>query len=161
MSEEPSDRRSASALPRSRVPLWAMVLAGCGCAGILAPVVLAWLLVPVIHKATADAREQLCVSNVKTLALGFRMYAADYDGCLPIADMWTDATAPYVGHQGVLACPSANAMERDELGYAFNSHLGAKKLARWATPATVVLLFDSSSLERNAADAGHQSTGAG
>ncbi|MBM3473900.1 MAG: DUF1559 domain-containing protein [Armatimonadetes bacterium] len=45
--------------------------------------ILAAILFPVFAKAREKARETSCTSNVKQLALGFLMYAADYDQKFP------------------------------------------------------------------------------
>ena len=90
--------------------------------------ILAAILFPVFARAREKARQTSCVNNVKQLALGFLMYAQDYDEILPwYADracyspglpgirpgqgargrvMWDEAVQPYVKNWQITVCPS-------------------------------------------------------
>jgi prepilin-type N-terminal cleavage/methylation domain-containing protein len=46
--------------------------------------ILAAVLFPVFSRAKATARSTQCLANLRQLGSSFRMYANDYDGCLPI-----------------------------------------------------------------------------
>jgi len=96
--------------------------------GIIA--VLAALIFPVIVKAREKARQTTCLSNLRQLGMAMRMYADDWDGCLPTASEWIggdgnpygnwagvynvggvcDPTKgqiyPYVNGKGIYLCPS-------------------------------------------------------
>jgi prepilin-type N-terminal cleavage/methylation domain-containing protein/prepilin-type processing-associated H-X9-DG protein len=70
--------------------------------------ILAAILFPVFAKARDRGQAAACLSNLKQVGLGLKMYAPDYDGVYPCevvslgnrgsADMiWKDALAPYIG----------------------------------------------------------------
>lgn len=85
--------------------------------------ILAAILFPVFAQARAKARQTSCLSNVKQLALGFNMYAQDYDESFPYfnwaaqfsggsgpgkeiwGNYWVNAIYPYVKNAGVYGCP--------------------------------------------------------
>lgn len=80
--------------------------------------ILAAILFPVFARARENARRTSCVSNLKQLALGIRMYTQDYDERFPMYKMndtgvtasnpfgWSDAIQPYINNKQVLQCPS-------------------------------------------------------
>jgi prepilin-type N-terminal cleavage/methylation domain-containing protein/prepilin-type processing-associated H-X9-DG protein len=85
--------------------------------------ILAAILFPVFAQAREKARSATCVSNLKQLALGFQMYAQDYDENLPNwqwgkhyvsgsvdhnngKTIWWNAIYPYVKNVKVYNCPS-------------------------------------------------------
>ena len=45
--------------------------------------ILAAMLLPALNKARAKAKTALCVSNLKQIGVAIRLYADDYDDCLP------------------------------------------------------------------------------
>ncbi len=53
--------------------------------------ILAAMLLPVISKARDKARQATCINNLKQLYLGFKLYADDWDGYIPIAYWFFDA----------------------------------------------------------------------
>ena len=77
--------------------------------------ILAAILFPVFAQAREKARQAVCISTNKQVALGVLMYAQDYDEGLPLGAydtlpnvavvMWYDIVEPYikVGAQGVLS----------------------------------------------------------
>ncbi len=86
--------------------------------------ILAAILFPVFAKAREKARTASCQSNLKQLALGFHMYAQDYDEVLPHSywpvpavipgRVWGDSfmnnvelVYPYIKNKQVYVCPSA------------------------------------------------------
>ena len=91
--------------------------------------ILAAILFPVFARAREKARQASCASNLKQLALGFMMYAQDYDDKLPGQNLahypggptaypndaccverniaW-EVTQPYIKNRQVLQCPSEN-----------------------------------------------------
>ena len=86
--------------------------------------ILAAILFPVFAKARDKARQTVCISNLKQLALGLLMYAEDYDETLPMGPcpskaqwgwttwsntgvMWTEQIQPYIKNTAVFNCPSA------------------------------------------------------
>src|SRR5438309_1923319 len=76
--------------------------------------ILAAILFPVFAQAREKARQAMCVSNVKQLTLGIRMYMGDYDDTPPRNDcasmndgtQWNWTIAPYVKNVKVFECPS-------------------------------------------------------
>lgn len=115
---------------------------------VLGLLVLAAILWPVRH-AYGPASTSACYSNLKQLAIGHIMYAADYDERFPDRDAWMDALKPYAKNEDVFICPVIKELEDPQLyGYAFNSTLsGAKVLPN---PEKVELVFDSINQARNA-----------
>jgi prepilin-type N-terminal cleavage/methylation domain-containing protein/prepilin-type processing-associated H-X9-DG protein len=95
--------------------------------------ILAAFLFPVFAQARSQARKAACVSNLKQLAVAFRMYADDYDAKTPISTYFNcgagclapttfaelrqrwfmDPTQPYVKNLTVLHCPADNVTNGD------------------------------------------------
>jgi prepilin-type N-terminal cleavage/methylation domain-containing protein/prepilin-type processing-associated H-X9-DG protein len=81
--------------------------------------ILAAILFPVFAQARDKARSATCVSNMKQILTGARMYTQDYDGQLMPSYMvnvkpdgsppnyWTYLIQPYVKNWDILDCPSA------------------------------------------------------
>src|ERR1043166_6762943 len=70
--------------------------------------ILAALLFPVFAQARAQARKAACTSNLKQIALAFRMYADDFDGATPMSTI-----QGYIKNYGVLHCPADNVTNGD------------------------------------------------
>jgi prepilin-type N-terminal cleavage/methylation domain-containing protein/prepilin-type processing-associated H-X9-DG protein len=90
--------------------------------------ILAAILFPVFAQAKESAKKSVCLSNMKQLGLGFKMYITDnedrfpkidwndgrpYDAALPDgrtfrgwAGTWVLYVYPYVKNQGVYVCPT-------------------------------------------------------
>jgi len=81
--------------------------------------ILAAILFPVFARAREKARQASCSSNLKQIALGFAMYAQDYDEwCIPgriaygnepsncFGTGWSRVVQPYLNNQEILICPS-------------------------------------------------------
>jgi prepilin-type N-terminal cleavage/methylation domain-containing protein/prepilin-type processing-associated H-X9-DG protein len=93
--------------------------------------ILAAILFPVFAQAREKARQAACTSNLKQLALAFRMYSDDYDGNSPLSTLKTGRSlAPrnfeeledewfmrplygYIKSKDVLHCPSDNVTNGD------------------------------------------------
>jgi prepilin-type N-terminal cleavage/methylation domain-containing protein/prepilin-type processing-associated H-X9-DG protein len=84
--------------------------------------ILAAILFPVFAQAREKARSATCLSNLKQMALGLRMYAQDYDELYPPHRMgtgakwpqlytWKAAIFPYLKNIEFQRCPS-NAFNR-------------------------------------------------
>jgi prepilin-type N-terminal cleavage/methylation domain-containing protein/prepilin-type processing-associated H-X9-DG protein len=93
--------------------------------------ILAAILFPVFAQAREKARQAVCLSNLKQVALGLHMYAQDYDETMPpdntVADWGNPAVyarfpnflsclLPYTKGRQVFSCPTA----RINLPYAPN-----------------------------------------
>lgn len=50
------------------------------------------ILMPSLSRAREQAKKILCGSNLHQVALGLHLYAADYDGRLPLIRYWSQAT---------------------------------------------------------------------
>lgn len=82
--------------------------------------ILAAILFPVFAQARESARLTSCLSNMKQLGLGLRMYNTDYDEAYPNIYqgwgnvsgayqegwMWKNAIFPYTKNKGIMKCPS-------------------------------------------------------
>ena len=89
-----------------------------------------------------------CLSNLKNLGLGARLYSADHDNKLPDADKWVDQVRPYLNKDTFFKCASAPDLE---YGYAMNAVLSGMKIAQLQSAAEMVLFFDSHLGTKNAA----------
>ena len=88
--------------------------------------ILAAILFPVFAQARERARGIACLSNMKQLGLGLKMYAQDFDESYPRCSFigmdfnWRNAIFPYVKNIDVYACPSNPAgRRRDGAGSAY------------------------------------------
>lgn len=84
--------------------------------------ILAAILFPVFAQARESARATQCLSNMRQLGLGLRMYATDVDDTYPNIYqgwglnppdpasqegwLWKNAIAPYLKNKGIFVCPS-------------------------------------------------------
>src|ERR1700674_1906622 len=84
--------------------------------------ILAAILFPVFAQAREKARQATCLSNLKQMSLGMRMYVQDNDElypphrlgpncCYPKAYTWKAAIFPYLKNLDFERCPS-NAFNR-------------------------------------------------
>jgi prepilin-type N-terminal cleavage/methylation domain-containing protein/prepilin-type processing-associated H-X9-DG protein len=64
--------------------------------------ILAAILFPVFAQAREKGRQAVCLSNLKQMALGMRMYVQDYDELYPPHRLGPDCCYPkaYTTHQG-------------------------------------------------------------
>lgn len=97
-----------------------------------------------------DELSQQCRTNLKMLCLALLMYCSDYDGQFPIASQWCDSAYPYLKNEKVFRCPAASA----SYGYGLNRGLDRGRLEAVYSPATTVMVFDSSAGTKNASDLG-------
>jgi prepilin-type N-terminal cleavage/methylation domain-containing protein len=88
--------------------------------------ILAAILFPVFAQARERARGIACLSNMKQLGLGLKMYSQEYDESYPRCSFigmdynWRNAIDPYVKNIDVYACPSTPAgRRRDGAGSAY------------------------------------------
>lgn len=115
----------------------------------VAVLALAWLAALRLFRAdNYPERAGACSGNLKKLSRALLLYAEDYDGKLPAAKTWSDATLPYSDAEA-FRCPASQA----EAGYAFNINLADETTKRLRHPEARPLLFDSNRGVKNAADA--------
>src|SRR5947208_515966 len=75
--------------------------------------ILAAILFPVFAQARAKARQTMCTSNMRQIAIGLNMYATDYDGFMPPSQLpssganisWPTMLMPYIKNEGIFVCP--------------------------------------------------------
>jgi hypothetical protein len=90
----------------------------------------------------------LSVSRVVQLQLGLQLYEGDWDEVLPTSGKWMDAVTPYVHDASLFHSPAVG----QGYGYALNSQIAGHALSDFPTPETIVSIFDSTDLTRNATD---------
>jgi prepilin-type N-terminal cleavage/methylation domain-containing protein len=129
--------------------------------------ILAAILFPVFAQARAKARETTCLSNLRQVGLGLRMYVDDYDGIMPqsshTGESWIEPLKVYVGKSDdIRFCPDdLFRRERKNEGgtsYILNDYLvvpesvasGMPSLDTLARPAETIVAFEIS-LERGTA----------
>lgn len=104
---------------------------------------LAALLLPAFLSARGQARQTVCLSNLRQIGQGIAMYQQDYDGFFPYSvdpatraavDTWkpyfpkyaadiphlgllSDVLQPYLSSSQVFACPSDTGFARDDSAY--------------------------------------------
>lgn len=82
--------------------------------------ILAAILFPVFAQAREKARATSCLSNIKQIMTGVKMYTQDYDenslpgwytvnsaGAAGTYVVWEELTLPYIKNQDIFFCPSA------------------------------------------------------
>ncbi|HVK04560.1 MAG TPA: prepilin-type N-terminal cleavage/methylation domain-containing protein [Armatimonadaceae bacterium] len=110
--------------------------------------ILAAILFPVFAQARAKARQTVCLSNSKQIALAVAMYTQDFDECLPYAIngpnngssatyiTWDEAFYPYTKNDGVYACPSHETPKRLSNGTYLVSYITNSAVIRTNTNGT-------------------------
>lgn len=109
------------------------------------------------------AQDIVSLSNLRQIGLALVTYPETHEGCLPSADDWVDAILPQWKNarqdDGTTFDPTPlfrdpRAPEGQRWNYAFNRALSGVKLADITDPATTVMLFESTTGTKNAADTG-------
>jgi prepilin-type N-terminal cleavage/methylation domain-containing protein len=114
--------------------------------------VLLGLLLPLINRARVAERSVACLSNLKTLALGLRMYATQHGGRLPdpgdSAIPWEQMIRPQLGTSRFFECP-ADVEMFPNLGSSYDWRDTGNPLTTMAgrplaeARSDLVLVFDS------------------
>lgn len=116
------------------------------------------------RKAREAARAASSMSNLRQIALAILLYAQAHNDRLPDADHWVDEVLPFWldpkatqvekerSAQALFRDPSAPAGQN--WTYAFNRHLSGLPLSSLKDPVNTVLVFESTTAVKNAADAG-------
>lgn len=131
--------------------------------------ILAALLLPALGKASAQAKRMKCASNLRQIGFGFRMYADDFKGLLPMTGhetlitnkMWIRQLRPYVGNsEKIRLCPADPKRNERHLksgtSYILNEFLSVPhvdpfgqlieplpKLDQLKQPSETILLFET------------------
>ena len=98
--------------------------------------VLAALMLPALVKAKQRAQAINCVSQMKQLGLGVRLYANDYKDTFPTAETWCDSIQSYVLKPQTFQCNADTSGQRSS--FALNKKVAGKKVAD-VDPRTVLL----------------------
>ncbi len=106
------------------------------------------VITPALVTKDVPQRHPFCLSNVKQLAIGLVMYESDEDR-LPFRDGWMDGIVPYEKMEGLFHCPD---VAKGFYGYSFNGKLDRMPLAKFPSPETMPMVYDSVNLARNASD---------
>lgn len=105
--------------------------------------------------------KQTCEENLKSLYTALKFYVQDWDA-LPPAKSWMENTdlVSKVTKNSWLHCPSVSNGSDERYGYAYNATLAEKPLKLEGKPldqmpnaANTPLIYDSSTLDKSAADA--------
>ena len=134
--------------------------------------ILAGLLLPALAGAKERGKSVACISNMRQVGLGERVYADDHNNLLPgpghgldaEEESWIETLGPYVGSVDQLrACPSdrkANErLERGGTSYVLNAYTAIdlynpfgeliksqRNLDKFARPTETMILFEISEL---------------
>ncbi len=109
------------------------------------------------------AQDITSLSNLRQIGLALVMYPEAHEGRLPDADAWVDALLPWWKKTAqpdgsmfdpVLLFRDPSAPEGQRWNYAFNRALSGVKLADITNPGATVMLFESTTGIKNAADTG-------
>jgi len=127
--------------------------------------VLAALAIPAVSASLAKGNDTKCLSNLRQLYMGTRLFAADNNGGLPFdqtagGSAWHGRIFPYVCPDGTTAewndpskvlsnrqkysvyyCPADKSTRSGKLSYGINGFV--KKIKFFAIPPGVILLADS------------------
>ncbi len=105
--------------------------------------ILAGLLLPVLSRVRAEARQMECKSNLRQIFIALQVYAEDSDGVYPSCARkpsrqpararLVDTLAPQLSNSEVFRCPADDGGFFDSEGasYEWNSVLNGMNLADW------------------------------
>ncbi|MFB3881045.1 MAG: hypothetical protein ACE149_07260 [Armatimonadota bacterium] len=88
-----------------------------------------------------DGKPNVCLSNVKNIALAIQMYLADNDDRFFAARDWCGVLDEYVKNRDVFRCPQAQSTSGRD--YAFNAALDQQDFAKLRNPKETVVIFES------------------
>ncbi len=130
--------------------------------------ILAAILFPVFQKVRENARKTSCLSNMKQLGLAFTQYSQDFDeknpngvtNFSPGGNGWAGQVYSYVKSKQVYSCPDEADSGTARASYGYNSNntlpgapaFDSYSIAKYASPARTVLLFEVQGNHFGAAD---------
>jgi len=133
----PNGRCSDNPPPRRRLSAAELALAA---VGIAAGALILGFVVVIVARVHKCADQLTCYGNLGQIGLSTLVYAADYDGHLPLAGNWCDAVGPqYVKNLDCFRCP---ALPQARSGYAYNAALSGLDVKRPGLPPDLVMVYD-------------------
>ena len=149
MNQLPPETAEPRKPRKPNVALWALLAVFvCFAIGIAAA---GSALYPMLLRARAIRAGGICIRRLHRSSTAMSMYAADYDGRLPVATAWMDQTVAYVPSDRLFRCPESWREGTDAYGFAMNIALSNEKAAKVADRSKTPMVFDSSILKLNAA----------
>ena len=125
------------------------VIGALGIFGMVVIAVLAAVLFPVFARARAKALQNTCQSNVKQIATGLLMYAADDGNRLPPAERWPECD--HWRSDALHICPTDVRPEKQTedghpASYTMNAQAGGLRVPGVAEPEGLVLVFEGTKM---------------
>lgn len=99
----------------------------------------------------ASTASDICFENLKHVALGALLYAADYDDVMPPAYTWDSGIKPYLKDLSVMDCPAV-IKQGGKGGYALNSLLAGTVLRTQSSTATTPMFYETENLTEGATE---------
>lgn len=103
--------------------------------------ILVAILLPVFASARGKARQTVCLSNMRQIAVAMVLFASEHNEKLPDAGSWTEDIQPYLKSHEVLRCPCDSS--DTETSYAMNPALSGKSLGVISDTSNTVLLYET------------------
>lgn len=100
------------------------------------------IFVPIYLKSLERTRESACLGSQKDLARGLTLYAMDFDGLLPKAEVWGDAIAKNVYPES-FRCVNDESFFQGSSSYAFAGSLSGILLDSVKDPHKTPMVFDA------------------
>jgi hypothetical protein len=115
-----------------------LAIAGVCVSGFMLLMIPFWagLTLPAFARAKGKAQTINCISNLKMMSLGMRIYASDHNDTLPAAANWCDAIQASMAAPKAFVCPSDHSHPR--CSYTFNRRLSGLKVDQ-VNPQTVMV----------------------
>jgi hypothetical protein len=120
-------------------------------AGCISVLLVAYVLFPVYACACSTkqgAKRTMVISNVKQNGTALMIYAADWDGLLPPANVWATASKKYRKNDDLLR--DITLPTKSDYGFAFYSPAGMVNPELIETPELVPLIFQTDVLKMDA-----------
>jgi len=132
---------------------WLLRTLSCAGCGVVALWGFALLLGSMMGPYRLIGQSGECRSNLMRVTRAFQLYADDYEDSYPPAEKWNLSVGPYLDKPDRLRCPTVVQANPNGFGYAMDSRIAGRMRSRIDVPAKTPIVFDSSNLAANAADA--------